>query len=231
MRALLIVGTLVTATLIPWDSLTAPGASPLSGGSATQAGGACRTRPLTARLSPTLGIVPLAEGIEDAQPVQTESLVKLPPTSGDEDRELRVAENRPEGHASGARSVPPGVVCKDGVCSIPDRGLRQSPPAVRRASDPDSDDIADTALITATPSDAAPGDLTWEQARERLQQLGATHFRLEMDSESGQYRFWCRLPVKGQTNVGRQFEAWAPSDMAAVIQILAQVEAWRSARR
>ena len=57
MRALLIVGSLVAATLIPWDSLTLPGAGPPSGRSDTQAGSAPGIRPLAARLSPALGII------------------------------------------------------------------------------------------------------------------------------------------------------------------------------
>ena len=232
MRALLIVGTLVTATLIPWDSLTVPGASPPSDRSETQAGSASRIRPVAARLSPALGIVPLAEGNASAQPGEERTLAEVQQNLEGEAREsatrsgLPVGENGPRSGSS--RAVPPGVVCKDGVCTIPNR---QAPPAARRTSGPDGDDQSVVSVNSATGPEAAGENLTWEQARERLQQLGATHFRLEMDVEGGQYRFWCRLPVDGQSHVGRQFEAGASSDMEAVTRALEQAEAWRWAPR
>ena len=235
MRALLIVGTLVTATLIPWDSLSLPGAGPVSRGSHTQAESAPRARGPAARLSPSLGIVPLPDDFGDGVADNDRGLQQTASAVGDADTGFDAVPRRVAGplakrKSAGVPAAPPGVVCKDGVCTVPDRWVSDGSVAVASVPPTEPDDDAEIASPAIVQIEDSLRDLTWEQARARLQQLGATQFRMEMDSESGQYRFWCRLPVRGQTNVGRQFEAWAASDMEAVIKTLAQVEAYQRPR-
>ena len=69
------------------------------------------------------------------------------------------------------------------------------------------------------------------ELRQRIEQLGATWYRLEQWGETGDmYRFACQVEVDPNTGLKRQFEAVTASPDEALIDVLAQIETWRSGR-
>jgi hypothetical protein len=67
----------------------------------------------------------------------------------------------------------------------------------------------------------------WSAARNHLEKLGASHYRLEKTPDGG-YRFACALPKGGAPGHESQFEARAASEGEAIRLALEQVEAWRA---
>ena len=68
----------------------------------------------------------------------------------------------------------------------------------------------------------------WTQ--KRLRELGATYYLLETWGPSGgQYRFHCKMPIAGNVDHPRHFEAMDADPARAMQTVLRQVEDWRQA--
>jgi hypothetical protein len=66
------------------------------------------------------------------------------------------------------------------------------------------------------------------QIQRRLRDLGATYYLLETWGDRGdQFRFHCKMPVAGNPNYTRPFEATHRDPIAAMQKVLEQIEAWR----
>jgi hypothetical protein len=103
------------------------------------------------------------------------------------------------------------------------------------------------ALITPTPAEkapdasppAAPSTLADGPAQDRvpallshLEKLGAAEPKLAAWGDSGHlYRFSCRAALADSPSLTRHFESVAEEPAAAVEQVVAKVEAWRTAQR
>jgi hypothetical protein len=74
--------------------------------------------------------------------------------------------------------------------------------------------------IAATPHD-------WSLARQTLDSLGASYYRLEKAAQGG-FRFTCALPYASDAGRQRNFECHAASEGEAIRMALQQVEAWQS---
>ena len=68
--------------------------------------------------------------------------------------------------------------------------------------------------------------LTWQQAVDRLNQLGIRTFRLTQDSSQNSYRFVCLVTSIDDPRISRRFEADSIYPLVAVADVLAQVENW-----
>lgn len=69
----------------------------------------------------------------------------------------------------------------------------------------------------------------FSQMEHKLREYGATYYLLETWGNDGQlYRFHCRMAVGGDPNYTRHFEATDRDALAAMSEVLRQVEAWRS---
>jgi hypothetical protein len=65
--------------------------------------------------------------------------------------------------------------------------------------------------------------------QERLRQLGATYYLLESWGNQQQlYRFYCKMAVGGSAQYTRCFEATHADALQSMVQVLRQVETWRS---
>jgi hypothetical protein len=64
--------------------------------------------------------------------------------------------------------------------------------------------------------------------QNRLKQLGATYYLLETWGNQRQfYRFYCQMAVGGSASYTHYFEATNSNPMAAMAEVLRQVETWR----
>jgi hypothetical protein len=87
------------------------------------------------------------------------------------------------------------------------------------------------AAAPAAPTASVSGmPVSWASARNRLEQLGATYYRLEKAAEGG-YRFSCALPYPQSTTKQRNFEVRAASEEEAVREVMQEVEQWRATLR
>ena len=68
--------------------------------------------------------------------------------------------------------------------------------------------------------------LTWQQAVDRLNQLGISTFRLTQDSSQNGYRFVCLVTSIDDPRISRRFEADSIYPLVTVADVLAQVENW-----
>ena len=68
--------------------------------------------------------------------------------------------------------------------------------------------------------------LTWQQAVDRLNQLGIRTFRLTPDAGQNGYRFACLVTSVDDPRISRRFEAESIDPLIAVGDVLAQVEDW-----
>ncbi len=73
-------------------------------------------------------------------------------------------------------------------------------------------------------------DLTWKSARNRLTELGVTHFHLERGSTDDSFLFVCMFSPGDDPRVTRRFEAEAPEPLAAVDGVLGQIDTWMQRR-
>lgn len=81
-----------------------------------------------------------------------------------------------------------------------------------------------------TPATLAPDQFT--AIRERLQQLGASHYQLEYRGNLRQtFHFDCRVAVQGDHRYEHYFMATDPDPLEAMARVLQQVEAWRAGSR
>jgi hypothetical protein len=67
---------------------------------------------------------------------------------------------------------------------------------------------------------------TWQQAVDRLNQLGIRTFRLTPDTGQTGYRFVCLVTSVDDPRISRRFEAESVNPLVAVGDVLAQVENW-----
>jgi len=75
-----------------------------------------------------------------------------------------------------------------------------------------------------TPTKTAKSEMTFDLARDRLKQFGITHFYLEPNAENDTYHFRCLYRDQSQSRVNRLFEAEAKDPLAAVEEVLEQIE-------
>lgn len=73
-------------------------------------------------------------------------------------------------------------------------------------------------------------NLTWKSARNRLTELGVTHFHLERGSSDESFLFVCMFSPGDDPRVTRRFEAEAPEPLAAVDGVLGQIDTWMQRR-
>lgn len=74
------------------------------------------------------------------------------------------------------------------------------------------------------------GAFTWTEARRRLAELGIHEFHLEPGLERDQYLFVCLFTPGDDARVTHRFEAEAGDPLAAVQDVLSQVDGWLSQR-
>jgi hypothetical protein len=72
--------------------------------------------------------------------------------------------------------------------------------------------------------------LTWTQARRRLAELGIQQFHLEPGEGPDSFLFVCMFAPGDDPRVTRRFEAEAADPLAAVEDVLQQVDAWLEGR-
>jgi hypothetical protein len=67
-----------------------------------------------------------------------------------------------------------------------------------------------------------------KEIERRLQQLGATYYRLERWGKDGDvYHFFCKVPIGGNPNFTRHFDETHTSPDQAMRNVLEQIENWR----
>lgn len=87
-------------------------------------------------------------------------------------------------------------------------------------------------------SEAAPREkiteartnLTWKAAKQRLAEMGVTHFHLEQGASEDSFLFVCMFSPGDDPRVTRRFEAEAPEPLAAVDGVLGQIDRWMQGR-
>lgn len=87
--------------------------------------------------------------------------------------------------------------------------------------------LANGGRVTSTATRPAQVEtLTWQQAVDRLNQLGIRTFRLTPNTGQNGYRFVCLVTSVDDPRVSRRFEAESIDPLIAVGDVLAQVENW-----
>lgn len=87
---------------------------------------------------------------------------------------------------------------------------------------------ADYEEPTDVASPPRPPRERFTHVEQRLRQLGATYYLLELWGSQGQlYRFYCRMAIGGNPNCTRYFEATDADALAAMGKVLDEVEAWQ----
>lgn len=81
-------------------------------------------------------------------------------------------------------------------------------------------------VTTAATRSAHVETFTWQQAVERLNQLGIRTFRLTPNTGQNGYRFVCLVTSVDDPRISRRFEAESIDPLIAVGDVLAQVENW-----
>lgn len=72
--------------------------------------------------------------------------------------------------------------------------------------------------------------LTWTEARRRLTELGIEQFHLEPGLQRDHYLFVCLFSPGDEPRVTHRFEAEAAEPLAAVQEVLTQIDGWLSQR-
>jgi hypothetical protein len=73
-----------------------------------------------------------------------------------------------------------------------------------------------------------PGNDPFLRMQRRLQSLGVSYMRLEQPQPpDGPYRFECQAPLNGHSAYRRRFESEARDPLAAMENVVKQVESWR----
>ncbi|REK30687.1 MAG: hypothetical protein DWQ45_15805 [Planctomycetota bacterium] len=80
----------------------------------------------------------------------------------------------------------------------------------------------------ATPRPGPPGAsrLTWDEAARRLSELSISDYHLEPGVEEGTFLFVCAFAPDADSNVVMRFEAESAEPLAAVEDVLGQVDHW-----
>jgi hypothetical protein len=114
----------------------------------------------------------------------------------------------------------------------PSRGLSPVPPGTGDLLPVDRESAAKQLDASAAAQDRAGGSARDNQLRyilDRLRQLGATYFVLEpCGDKNGQYRFYCRMSMGGNSQVTKPFWCFDSDALKAMTQVLKQVEDWQS---
>jgi hypothetical protein len=80
-----------------------------------------------------------------------------------------------------------------------------------------------------TPSKAGFPPGYFQEAELRLRQLGATYYLLEtLDADAGQYRFFCKVALGPNQDDTLAFFATDRDPLAAMQQVVRQIEGWRT---
>lgn len=123
--------------------------------------------------------------------------------------------------------------------AAPTRSVEPFPPAERQpprydteptdprgsaAVDPELPLTNDTGLAEA--SDRTAPDFV--QIQQRLQELGATYYRLETWGKRQLFRFHCRMSIRADSPYTRHFEATDTDPLKAMQRVLDQIETWRA---
>jgi hypothetical protein len=99
---------------------------------------------------------------------------------------------------------------------------RPSPrPMPTSALEPAVGDALSGQLLGATES-----GLTWREASRRLQEIGISEYRLERGHRADRFLFVCRFSPGSNPRVVQRFEAESSEPLAAVEDVLTQVETW-----
>ena len=84
-------------------------------------------------------------------------------------------------------------------------------------------------VAESTPPQSLPAADQFALVQRRLDELGATYYRLESWGNEGRlYRFYCRMAIGGSSSYTRHFEAKDPDALGAMARVLREVEAWRA---
>jgi hypothetical protein len=86
-----------------------------------------------------------------------------------------------------------------------------------------------TGAASSTPSaTSVAGDERFRRTELRLRELGATKYSLQTwGRDDNQYLFVCRMAVGGNPNMNQVFQAIKDEPLAAMDDVLSQVEQWR----
>lgn len=106
--------------------------------------------------------------------------------------------------------------------------LSEDLPADSDLGPPSDFDNAARDLERATPRPGPPSSatLTWDDAARRLSDLSINDYHLEPGIEEGTFLFVCALTPDADSNVIMRFEAESAEPLAAVEDVLGQVDDW-----
>jgi hypothetical protein len=89
---------------------------------------------------------------------------------------------------------------------------------------------ASAVVPAAYQSPSEPSD-QFISVEHRLRKLGATYYLLETwGNQQQMYRFYCKMAIGGSTEFTRYFEATHGEPLQAMLDVLRQVEAWKSGK-
>jgi hypothetical protein len=132
-------------------------------------------------------------------------------------------------------SAPPEVADRPLTLPPAARSAEAAPPAAPFAAVARPPDGAVVAASYQSPEDRESlvlADDRLATLQRRLEQLGATYYRLESwGNEGPRFRFECRVAFERASPCTRHFEATDRDPMRAVAAVLRQVETWVAAQR
>lgn len=138
-----------------------------------------------------------------------------------QDRMPRPQERAPRGNPLANAAVIPNTI----PVSLPAEGSRIEIADAGQglASQPDN-------FRTISSATDQAGRMTWLAAVERLNQFGIQQYRLQPGSRANLFHFSCFFTPPHNPRVYHRFEAEAGDPLAAVTNVLEQVESWHSRR-
>ncbi len=132
-------------------------------------------------------------------------------------------------------SSPPDVADRSLAFAPTVRCAEASPPAaphVAAPAPPDREVIAASYQSAEDQGSLVLADDRLATLQRRLEQLGATYYRLESwGNEGPRFRFECRVAFERASPCARHFEATDRDPMQAIAAVLRQVETWVAAQR
>jgi len=112
-----------------------------------------------------------------------------------------------------------------------DEGRTDAPPASPLSEDRLERRSPSRAAAPAVPSGSASqpavSSLTWTSAAQRFQELGITSYHLEPGADPASFLFVCSFCPAGNANVTMRFESESGDPLAAVDDVLAQIDRWQ----
>ena len=173
------------------------------------------------------------------QPANQASLSTADSAGGGCWQDVPAAVADAEGCAAGSPSSPTATAQQLPLQGQPDSVPASyetyvGPPTDQPGPETSSPAVASSQAAASDPQPAGlvPVDRTdqFTYIQRRLRQLGATYYLLEAWGSEGQYRFYCKIAIGGNPNFNRYFEATDVDPIMAMMKVLAEVEAWRTAR-